>query len=314
LGKLPAIRLGHLRILDHLMIGLASEESSGALLKQTPSLMSAVPMGSWQKLRQSFCDGDLHGAFLPLPEAMHLFDSGMDIKIILLDGRPCAPVVASSSAKVDTLSDLKGKTVLLSNYLSVHHLLLYRLMASTGLRAGTETDPHADVHIEIVPPSMVAEMFLHDDSGEIGGSFIEEPYGSLLIGKGLGKIICPSSRLWPDHPGSVLVVHDYVISDHRPYLMEIVNLLVASNSFAYRSSDELHRFSLEKFFDQDSQVVDQILSNFLPERPRSLVPEIHYIEIINQFMVKEMGIMKNIIDIDDLVDRSFALEAGIEKN
>lgn len=309
MGKLPAIRIGHLRILDHLILGVAGDSPSVAMVSNTAHPMRAVPMGSWNQIRQSFCDGELHGAFMPLPEAMQLFDSGMDIKILLLDGRSGASVVGNRDASVDKLIDFKGKTVLISSYLSVLHLLFYRLMASAGLKAGVESDLNADVYIEIVPPFIVPEMVLNDHSGELGGCFIEEPFGSLLVERGLGRAICPSARLWPDHPGSVLVVHDYLIRDYPRQLMDVIYLLVRSNMLLCRSSEPLYRLSLDRFFDQEMPVVDKLLTS-LPERPRSLMPDIQSIEIINRFMVKDMGIMNNIINAGDLVDTSFAIEAG----
>ncbi|MBF0469172.1 MAG: ABC transporter substrate-binding protein [Desulfamplus sp.] len=325
-GKLPVIRIGHLRILDHLLLGLAGDASNAPMLnisgklslslsdeqtlQQTDCPIDAVPMGSWNQIRQSFCDGDLHGAFLPVPEAIRLFSSGMDIKILLYDGRPGAAVVGSKAASVDKIFDLKGKTVLISSYYSVHHLLFYRLMASAGLKPGLENDTDADVYIEIVPPFIVPEMLHHDESCDIGGCFIEEPFGSLSIGSGWGRKLCSSSGLWPDHPSSVLVMHDYVIRDFSSHVMDIIRLLVAANRLVYRGSDELYRLSLVHFFSEKRQVVEQILSSSLPVRPVALMPDVQSLEIINRFMVKNMGIMKNIINIADLVDTSFALETG----
>ncbi|MBF0258837.1 MAG: ABC transporter substrate-binding protein [Desulfamplus sp.] len=334
MGKLPAVRIGHLRILDHLMLGFAGDasgdqrlnisndalpdpsgdspffSSDSQMLKQTAYPVEAVSMGSWHQISKSFCDGDLHGAFIPVPEAMHLFDLGMEIKILLYDGRPGASVVGSRAALVDKILDFKGKTVLLSNYLSVHHLLFYQLMASAGLKAGLENDPDADVYIEIVPPFIVPEMLLHDKSCDIGGCFIEEPFGSFSIDSGWGNRLCTSSGLWPDHPGSVLVMHDYVIKDYRSHLMGMIHLLVASNRFVYRGSADLYRSCALHFFSHERQVIDQMLSSCLPDRPHSLMPNIKSLEIINKFMVRDMGIMENIINIDGLVDTSFALEAG----
>lgn len=309
MGKLHSIKIGHLRILDHLMLGFAGDASSAALLKHTSHPMTAVPMGSWNQIKQAFCEGELHGAFIPAPEAMVLFDSGMDIKILLFDIRPGAYLISNRSGDADKLVNFKGKTILISDYLSVYHLMLYRLMASAGLEAGLENSGNADVYIEMVPPFILPEMLIHDHSEDIGGCFIEEPFGSLSIESGWGRLICHSSNLWPDHPSSVLVFHDYVINDYRNHLMDVIHLMVASSRFIYSGSNDLSRLS-HSFFDQKTGGIEQMFASFLPKNPVSLMPDIQSLEIINRFMVKDMGIMERLINIGNLVDTSFALEAG----
>ncbi|MBF0572887.1 MAG: ABC transporter substrate-binding protein [Desulfamplus sp.] len=296
------------------MLGFAYNGSGAALLKHTDHLMTAVSFGSWSQIKEAFCNGDLHGAFLPLPEAMALFDSGMEIKLVLFDSRPGAYIIGNKSAGINKLTDLKGKTVLISNYLSVHNLLFYQLMTSARLKAGLENDSDPDVYIEIVPPFIVPEMLNNDESNEIGGVFIEEPFGSMVIKNNWGKVILPSSRIWTSHPGSVLIIHDYVIKDYRRHLMDIIHLMVASSHFIYKDSEDLYRLSRE-FFDkfrrfQDREILEFMFSSFLPNEPNSLMPDIKSLEVINRFMVNDMGIMKNIIYMDNFVDRSFALEAG----
>ncbi len=329
MGKLSALRIGHLKIVDHLILGFAYDGSGQALLKHTGHLMEAVPMGSWGQIKKAFCDGDLHGAFIPLPEAIALFESGMELKVLLYDCRCGASLIGNSLTNIEKLRDFKGKRVLISNYLSVHHLLFYRLMASVGLRAGLENSSHTDVYIEIVPPFIVPEMLRYDNAGEIAGCFIEDPFGSMVITDGLGKLLLSSLQLWSNHPCSVLVFHDYVIKDYRRHLMDIIHLIVATSHFICKNSYDLNRLSCN-FFDKDiklqksqsenTSLKDRVLNNkflsdfiflsFLPNRANSLMPDIKSIETINRFMVKEMGIIKNLINVGELVDISFALEAG----
>ncbi|MBF0242755.1 MAG: ABC transporter substrate-binding protein [Desulfamplus sp.] len=307
--KLPAMRVGYLNILDHLMLGFAGDPVGAKLLKHTSHPMVAVSMGSWSQIGQSFSNGDLHAAFIPAPEAIMMFDSGMDIKILLSDIRLGAYLVGNRSAEVKKLIDFKGKRVLISNHLSVIYLLFYRLMASVGLKVGFEQDAEADVYIEVVPPFIAPEMVLDDSLDDIGGCFIEEPVGSMLIASGWGNVMCHSSKLWRLHPSSMFVVHDYVIQDYRRHLMDVIHLLVASSRFIYRGSNDLHRLS-NSFFMQDELIIEKMFSSSLPITPVSLMPDIQALESINRFMVNDMGIMERIINIYELVDTSFALEAG----
>ncbi len=307
--RLSSITIGHLKILDHLMLGFAYNSSAQEHLHQKADRVAAIAMGSWSQVKKAFCDGDLHGAFIPLPEALSLFDSGMDIKVLVYDCRPGICLVANPFANIARLRDFKGKTVLLSNYLSVHHILFYRLMASAGLKVGLEADTNTDVYIEIAPPLIISEMLKYDHAGDIAGCFIEEPFGSVVVKECKAKIVLPSFELWTAHPGSVLVLHDYVIKDYRHNVMELINLMAASSRFIFKGSDKLHSLA-QNFFDQDADIIEKMFAASLPEKALSIMPDINAFQVINRFMAQDMGIMNNIIDVENLVDRSFALEAG----
>lgn len=304
-----SIRIGYLKILDHLLMGFAVENTSGLSLERTHHDVETVVFNSWSAMKEALCNRHIHGGFIPLPEAMELFNSGLDIKILLFDCRPGTTIVSNRAADVAKLSDFKGKTVLLSSLLSVHHLLFYRLMDSAGLRAGIENDSPADVFIEIVPPFMIPEMISCDLEGDIGGCIVEEPFASRIIHEGYGKKVCLSRMLWPDHPHTALVMHDKVIQDSPSSVSNLVQQMVLANQSVYRESSDLYLFS-EKIFGRKNRIMEKVCMTHLQAEPLTLMPDIKLLEIINDFMVTEMGMLNTVIHMDEFVDLQFALEAG----
>ncbi|SLM27662.1 putative ABC-type nitrate/sulfonate/bicarbonate transport systems, periplasmic binding component [Desulfamplus magnetovallimortis] len=303
------IKIGYLEILDHLVVEIGRAGNKQSESGACPDGVDTVIMGSWAALTHALCEGDIQGAFIPLPEAMSLFSNGLDIKILLLDCRPGTFVVANRAAGVARLSDFKGKSVLLPGILSVYYLLFHRLMGSAGLRTGIENQATCDVFIEVVPSFMIPEMISCDIDGDIAGCMVEEPFASRIIYEGYGKKICHSRSLWPDHPHTALVMHDHVIDNHRSSVLEFVRWIAESNSAVYRQSPDL-KFYLENMPDQKRSMMEKISTSAFSSKPFSLVPDIHLLEIINDFMVKEMGLLNSIIRMDDFVDIQFAVEAG----
>ncbi len=324
--------IGYLKILDHLLIGSVGEKSTLPSSERLHHDVETVALNSWAGMKEAFCEGHIQGGFLPLPEAMSLFNSGLDIKILLFDCCPGTMVVSNKAAGIVKLNDFKGKTVLISNLLSVHYLLFYKLMRSAGLSTGIEHNAQTynfiennappDVFIEIVPPFMIPEMISCDINGDIGGCMVEEPFASRIIYEGYGKKVCSSGMLWPDHPHTALVMRDEMIQNDRPSVFALVRQIVESNQSIYRNSPDLHIFLKkvfgsedQKIFDMENQsmsdreMIEKTCLSSLPVKPFSLMPDINFLEIINDFMVNEMGLLNSIIHMNDFVDLQFALEA-----
>ena len=71
----PTVRIGHLRITDHLILGITKFK----LLKEAEAFqysnIETIPMIGWDYLGDALKDGNLDGAFMLAPYAMELFHS-----------------------------------------------------------------------------------------------------------------------------------------------------------------------------------------------------------------------------------------------
>lgn len=81
---------------------------------------------------------------------------------------------------------------------SSHHYLLRRWLASGGI------DPDREVRIVVIPPPQMME---HLAEGTIDGYCVGEPWNTLAVLEGLGRVAITSHDLWPNHPEKVLGVH-----------------------------------------------------------------------------------------------------------
>ncbi len=81
---------------------------------------------------------------------------------------------------------------------SFHHVQLHAWLRSGGI------SPADDVRTVVVPP---AQMHRNLAAGTIDGCCVGEPWGSLAVRKGTGRIVEWSARQFPDHVEKVLLVH-----------------------------------------------------------------------------------------------------------
>ena len=78
---------------------------------------------------------------------------------------------------------------------SAHAYLLRYWLAEGGLR------PDQDVLIEVIPPPFMADALL---SRRIDGCCVGEPWNSVAVMKGAGRVLTTSDEIWPQSPDKVL--------------------------------------------------------------------------------------------------------------
>jgi ABC-type nitrate/sulfonate/bicarbonate transport system substrate-binding protein len=87
---------------------------------------------------------------------------------------------------------------------STHHLQLLQWLREMGL------DPDRDVRVVAVPPP---QMFRNLAAGTIDGFCAGEPWNSLAVAKGAGRIVTVSALIDPGHVEKVFMVHAAFATD-----------------------------------------------------------------------------------------------------
>ena len=78
------LRVGHLPIIDHLILGITTHKISNGLEKNEHYDIELVKKFSWNEVGESLMDGSVDVAFMLAPYAMDLYHAKKNIKLILL--------------------------------------------------------------------------------------------------------------------------------------------------------------------------------------------------------------------------------------
>jgi len=302
----PCFRIGHLKIVDHLILGIADFQLKKADISLTHSTLETVAMNSWDQICDSLTSGDINGAFITTPVAMDLFAAGLDIRALMFTHRSGSVIVKNKSAGINNIMDFKGKTVLVPFELSIQNMLLHKLLASAGLLLGAHDDINADVALEVVSPFIMTEMLLNDLDGDIAGLAVAEPFGRDAVHRGIAANVCTSQSLWKDHPCCIFVLHHSLIEDNPVAVDEIVTLFAKTGYFIENTKNDEIFYPANLFLGQNEEVIRHVLlESGICFTPSLLVPDIKALNIIQNYMTESMGVLKNKIDINQLVDSSF---------
>ncbi|MBE9580409.1 MAG: ABC transporter substrate-binding protein [Proteobacteria bacterium] len=306
----PVIKVGHLKITDHLILGVTDLKIKKEKETLNYCSLETVIKTGWMEVADALADASLDGAFILAPTAMDLVKAEVGIKLILFTHKAGSVLVKSKTANIEKIEDFAGKFVLIPYQLSVHNMLFHKLLTEKGLKPGRSGEPGVDVFLEVMAPMMMPDALKDDEDGEIAGFIVAEPIGSQAIAAGYGEEFYLSKDLWPNHPCCVFVVRDEIIGKHPDAVQELTNSLVKSG-IAIEAKPSAAAVIGASFLGQDKAVVERVLTEPKDRiTTGELFPVIEDLAKIQDYMFDEMNIMKSKIDLEKFVDTQFAKEAG----
>jgi NitT/TauT family transport system substrate-binding protein len=310
MAEKPAIKIGHLKITDHLILGVTDLKLKKGMETFEHCTLEPVLKNGWNEVADALSVKSLDGAFILAPTAMDLVKAGVDLKLLLLTHKAGSILVKSKNAHIEKIEDFAGKTVLIPYQLSVHNMLFHKLLSEKGLKPGRSNEKGVDVILEVVAPFQMPEALEYDEDGEIGGFIVAEPIGSQVISLGFGEEFYLSKDLWPNHPCCVFVVRNEILEKYPEAIQEICDSFVKSG-LAIDAQPEPASVIGGDFLSQDKEVIRKVLTE-PPDRilTGELFPIIEDLDTIQKYMMDKMKIMTSLIDLEKFVDTSFAKKAG----
>lgn len=302
----PTLKVGHLKITDHLILGITKERDANKSAPFESFNLETVSYLGWNQVSAAMMAGEIDVSFVLAPTAMDLYKSGVDSKLILFAHKTGSILIKNKAANINSLEDLKGKLIAIPYQLSVHHMLLHQLLTEKGLEPGAGKD----VGLEVMAPSQMPQAVQEDIEGEIGGFIVAEPFGAQAIIEGYGEQFYLSKDLWPKHPCCVVVAKNDVLEKYPDAVQELTNHLVKAGNFVQENIDEATRIGAG-FLGQSEAVVKKVLTEPVDRvMTGELMPVVDDLAKIQDYMCDKMNVLKGKIDLDKFVDTRFAKEAG----
>ena len=302
----PVFKIGHLKITDHLILGITNAKLAKGNETFNHCSIKPIPMTGWNSIGESLVDGSIDIAFILAPYAMELFHSGQKISMLMLSHKSGSIIVVNKKANIQKIEDFKGKTVLIPYHQSIHHMLFDKLLTEKGL----ETGVGKDVIFEVVAPSQIPEIMEWDETGDVGGYIVEEPFGTQVIKSGLGTEFKLSKDIWFKHPCCVLVVRDEIKQKYPDAVLELCQSLVKSGLLIDQKPDIAAKAGAS-FLGQEYDIVYSVLTEPKDKLcTTELLPVLDDLDTIQTYLTEKISAMSGKIDLEKFVDIDFAKETG----
>lgn len=292
----PTLTIGHLPIIDHLILGVA-EKNDGGYFKSF-SLQRKLSY-NWEPIVEDLANGRLDGAFILFPLALDLFRKGEKIKIALLGQREGQVLVVSNDVK--SLKELEGKTMQVPNKYSVHNILQFKLLQQAGVDAA-----RVNYRIGFDDVREFPELL---QKGETQAFITAEPWGTVAQRMGAGHIINTSYDVFTHHVCCVLVLRDEVIEKQPQACQEFIDSLVKAGMFI--SAYPRHAAEIgEEFMELPKNVTLEALTHTQGHVLFwDLLPRLEDFSDLQNIAVNEMRLWDDVIDLHPLVYDTFAQRA-----
>jgi len=276
------ITAGFIPLTDSLLLVMAREKGFAADEGVELTLVREI---SWANIRDRVAVGQFDVAHMlaPMPIAASLGLSPIDVPVISVMGLNLGgnaftvsaalwEAMAAAGAPADfSPADVgaalktvvraranKLKLAVVHPYSSHNYELRYWLAAS-GIHPGR------DVELVIVPPPLMADALA---AGRIDGFCVGEPWGSVAVASGAGRIATVKARYWPRSPEKVLGVAEAWAAANPEALLA---LLRAMHRAALWSSDPANHaeaaalLSQPTYLGQPADIIGRALSGLIAQ-------------------------------------------------
>ena len=290
-------KIGFMPITDHLILGIAKEHDNA---NYTHLNLETVKFSDWATLAESLRSGSLDGAILLAPLAFQVKLAGAPVKVTMLTHRDGSALVVAVNEGINSVQDLRGKTIAIPHRFSTHNMLLHMYTTAAGLAYGKDFQT-----VEMAPSEMVSALATH----KIDGYIVAEPFGAKGEILGVGKVLVLSNKIWEHHPDCILVMREEYLNEHPEAMDELALSLINAGIFAEQNREQAAEIG-EKFLGHPKNV---LLKSLTDPKERvtfyDLLPNLGEFTQLQNYMADNMGLFPKKVNMSELVDTSFAERA-----
>ncbi|WP_186428614.1 ABC transporter substrate-binding protein [Clostridium sp. BSD9I1] len=207
-----------------------------------------VKYGSWPELMDALSTGKVDGASVLVQFAMKAKAQGIGLKAVALGHRDGTNITVAKD--INSISDLKGKTIAIPQRFSTMNILLYQMLEDEGMS-------YSDVKtIELAPAEMPAAL----SEGRISAYIVAEPFGATSVINGKGKTLIKSEDIWENSICCAFVLRDEFINNNKEAAEEVVNGYVKAGEKAEAKDENIQKIA-SKYMSVKKEVLDLSLKS-----------------------------------------------------
>ncbi len=235
---------------------------------------------------------NIQAAWICLGPALVAIDRGVPVEVVSLTHLHGYAVLVRPGSGVKKISDLKEKTVAVPGPGSPTWLLLRIVMERCNLSED-------EIQIKKMPPDMGVNALL---LGLVDAAALPEPYVSIAESKG-ARILVRSQDIWPNMPGSVLIVKKSFLSRHPGAVEKLVKANMVGVKFIREHFNEAASIVAESLGIEEPVVRRSM--HFLSYDWKVNLSEVErYVDLLRKY-----GAIKGDFELNEIVNLSFIEKA-----
>lgn len=235
-------------------------------------------------LATAMARGDVPVAWVCVAPAMVIYTSGVPVKIVAMTHLHGYAIVARP--EINDVSELSGKVVTSMGPGSPTWLLLKLIIDTYNL---------SNVNIKKMNPFISLSALL---TGQVDAAALPEHYASLAESKGM-KVLVRSQDIWPNMPGSALVVREDFLKSHPDIVLKLVEVTVRSTRYINENFDEAARIVANRL-----NVSYEVMLKSMKNLNYTNAVDLNEVQKMIDLLVKYGAIEKS-VKAEDIIDLSY---------
>ncbi len=180
-------------------------------------------------------------------------------------------IVVRKEDKIQALSDLVGKTVVVPGHSTVQDFLLRKALHKFKT-------PSDQVKIMVLkPPEMIGAL----RTSQVDAFIAWEPFPAKAVTMGVGRILLSSREIWKDHPCCALVCDERFFETRKDQAKAMVRAHVKAIDFILRNREEALQIGI-RYTGMDESTVRLAMENVNYTPILSVEGEKEYVDFLNK--------------------------------
>ena len=243
------VRVGHLQNDMHQLAYYVAREN-GYFKDEGLDVRETGTFNAGPEEMSAFSAGQLDIGFVGTAPVMTFAGQDMaDVKAVAGVNRVGSAIVIRNGLEGDDVTSLKGHTVAVPGYSTMQDFLLRIALGKARV------DAHDLTIMTLKPPEMAQALA----SARIDAFIAWEPYPTMTVAQGGGRVLEESSKIWPHHPCCLVVVDSTFLAKDRDTVQRFVRAHEKATQFIKDNPDEAADMAA-RFTGQDRDVAKKAMA------------------------------------------------------
>ncbi len=251
----------------------------GFFKEQGLNVSCSVDPTAWV-LADKLISGDISFGIVPWTRVVSARDRGDKLVVVAGSGYEETATVVRRDANIKNLSELKGKRISLPVEGGMKDL------TSQALFKKYDITPE-NTEILRLPSGDAAILALL--SGRVDATTNVEPYATMVVELGMGKIIARGKDILPEVPGCSLTTTENFLQDNPDIVLKFIKAILKAEKFCHKEPEEAAKIS-SRYIGISADIVREALKY---NQPRTDITG--SIDVMMQIvrLMKDLGYIKN---------------------
>ena len=219
------VRIGHLPS-DHDTALFVAQEKK--MFEDEGLTVELTQFNNGGDLMTAMASGDIDIGYAGITPVMSSISQGVPVKVVSGAQIEGSALVAGKNSGINSVADLKGKTVATPGEATIQNMLL----TSALTQAGVDTN---DVEFTTMKAAQMTDAL---KAGQVDAMIIWEPYASIAVKNGDGKLVETSGEIIPGHPCCCIAAREDFINNHPEELKKVLKAHEDATAFTNENPAE----------------------------------------------------------------------------